>query len=62
MKIVAVAAFILAGCILAYIMAKEFPVSPATKVEQQPVTPLVYCHAQGGEVVDGKCVPHRSKK
>jgi hypothetical protein len=24
--------------------------------------PLVHCHAQGGEVVDGKCVPHRSKK
>jgi hypothetical protein len=30
--------------------------------QQAPAMPLVHCHAQGGEVVDGKCVPHRSKK
>jgi hypothetical protein len=51
MKTAILVLFVLAGC------SKAVVEQPAA--EPQPVTPLVYCHAQGGQVVNGKCVPHR---
>lgn len=50
---------LLGGIVVAGVVGMLIRGEPQAPAQQKPVTPLVYCHSQGGEVIKGECVPRK---